>query len=200
MARAREAGKQQQIGHLGRSGLPIEDLQTVHVGGAIFDSSHHTSPSESVSRTPFLAVSALVIDDRGGRQQLRWRTRDASGREIGQARHHEPLPLRQLARHQRGIGQRAQPERGIDMFRHQVHGAVSHHQFQPELGVRLEKGAELGHHMQPRERHGGANPESPLEAGASALGCRFRLVRLGDRAEGTFIERDPGFRWRQSAG
>ena len=66
--------------------------------------------------------------------------------------------------------------------------------------MRLEQGAELGHHRPPRARHGGANPESPLEAGASALGCRFRPVRLGDRAEGTFIERDPGFRRRQSAG
>src|SRR5262249_59642535 len=51
MARAREAVEQQQMGRLGRAGLPIEDLQTVHVGGAIGDSSHHTSPSERVSRT-----------------------------------------------------------------------------------------------------------------------------------------------------
>src|SRR5262245_30023258 len=58
MARAREA-VQQQMGRRGRSGRPIEDLQTVHVGGAIVDSSHPTSPSESVQNRQSLRRQSL---------------------------------------------------------------------------------------------------------------------------------------------
>src|SRR5437879_3354310 len=64
----------------------------------------------------------------------------------------------------------------------------------------IEKFAELGNQMQPRERNWGANPKSPLKTGTSAVGCRFSFVRLCNRAQGTFIERDTCFRWRQFAG
>jgi hypothetical protein len=40
MAGVREAVKQQQIGRLGPAGLAIEDLETAHVSGTMFDGSH----------------------------------------------------------------------------------------------------------------------------------------------------------------
>jgi hypothetical protein len=44
MAGTWEAVKQQQIGRAGRSGLAIENLQAVHLGGAVLDGGHGISP------------------------------------------------------------------------------------------------------------------------------------------------------------
>ena len=44
MARAREAVQQQQLRRARRARLAIEDLEAVHVGGAIGDGGHDASP------------------------------------------------------------------------------------------------------------------------------------------------------------
>ena len=46
VAGAREAVQQQQLRRIRRARLAIEDLEAVHVGGAIVDGGHDAFPSE----------------------------------------------------------------------------------------------------------------------------------------------------------
>jgi len=91
-------------------------------------------------------------------------SRNALPSKVGWGRHPKHLRLRQLSRHQGGIGKNAQAESCTNIFRYYVLVAVIHYEFQLYLWISLKKCAQFGDQMQPPERDWCANPQPPPPA------------------------------------
>jgi len=146
-----------------------------------------------------LAASALTIDDGIVFEQISGRSRDTSLREVGRARHDQAVGLRQFAGRQCRISKNAQTQACINVFRQQINAAVVHNKFQPKLRMGIQKFADPGNYVQPREGDRRPDPQPPFESCPGAPGGSFRFVRFRDRVERPLIECQACFCWRQPA-
>ena len=99
--------------------------------------------------------------------------------EISGRGHHDPPHLADMARHQGGVGQMADPDREIDAVLDEVDHAIGQTEVDADVAVALQVGGHDPADMQPAEPDRRRDDELPLGTRALALDGVLRLLDIG---------------------
>src|SRR5262249_44103405 len=142
----------------------------------------------ALSESPGSATTALVINDSLVADEVGRRSGFAALCEVRWCCEDKPAALPNFACRQTRIRQRAHAQCDVDTGLDEIDVSIVEDDVDVERGVLLEKGCQVRHDEEARERDGRANTQSARRGGTGAWRGEVRLFGLFDRGFGMLVE------------